>query len=58
MESSELSLKFLPSFGEAAKGERKRVGVGVEGDWDERDKHERESSGTDLPLILINTRLM
>lgn len=37
--------------GELGDGER------VE-NWDERDKHERESSGTDLPLILIVTRLM
>lgn len=59
VESSELSLKFLPSV-------RGRVGVfeGELGDgervenWDERDKDERESSGTDLPLILIVTRLM
>lgn len=36
--------------GELGDGEREK--------WDERDKHERESSGKDLPLILNDTRLM
>lgn len=46
---------------ERQKEERERGvirGRGKREKWDEGDKHEREGSGTDLPLILINKELM